>query len=122
MVGMSVVDLRAGPALRLLIEGELHLVEADGAELGPAEVEELMPRGRPLTQEHVHLVVPVEVVLVLAVAELHALQELGGDVRVAGGGDERGNQSRPENMPFWTVPGLILPGQRAMHGTRKPPS
>ena len=25
-------------------------------------------------------------------------------------------------MPFSTVPGLILPGQRAMHGTRKPPS
>ena len=33
-----------------------------------------------------------------------------------------GNQSRPEKMPFSTVPGLILPGQRAMHGTRKPPS
>ncbi len=25
-------------------------------------------------------------------------------------------------MPFSTVPGLILPGQRTMHGTRKPPS
>ena len=33
-----------------------------------------------------------------------------------------GNQSRPEKMPFSTVPGLILPGQRTMHGTRKPPS
>ena len=33
-----------------------------------------------------------------------------------------GSQSSPEKMPFSTVPGLILPGQRAMHGTRKPPS
>jgi hypothetical protein len=31
-----------------------------------------------------------------------------------------GNQSSPEKMPFSTLPGLILPGQRAMHGTRKP--
>src|SRR5215467_272636 len=33
-----------------------------------------------------------------------------------------GNQSRPEKIPFSTVPGLIWPGQRAIHGTRKPPS
>ena len=33
-----------------------------------------------------------------------------------------GNQSRPEKMPFSTEPGLILPGQRMMAGTRKPPS
>ena len=33
-----------------------------------------------------------------------------------------GNQSRPEKRPFSTVPGLMWPGQRAMHGTRKPPS
>src|SRR5947199_498288 len=33
-----------------------------------------------------------------------------------------GNQSRPEKIPFSTVPGLIWPGQRTMHGTRKPPS
>ena len=25
-------------------------------------------------------------------------------------------------MPFLTVPGLTWPGQRTMHGTRKPPS
>ena len=25
-------------------------------------------------------------------------------------------------MPFSTLPGLMWPGQRAMHGTRKPPS
>src|SRR5262245_24375259 len=33
-----------------------------------------------------------------------------------------GNQSRPEMRPFSIVPGLMWPGQRAMHGTRKPPS
>ena len=33
-----------------------------------------------------------------------------------------GNQSSPEKIPFSTVPSLILPGQRIMHGTRKPPS
>ena len=33
-----------------------------------------------------------------------------------------GNQSRPEKMPFSTVPGLMWPGQRITHGTRKPPS
>ena len=33
-----------------------------------------------------------------------------------------GNQSKPEKIPFWTVPGLMCPGQRAMQGTRNPPS
>ena len=33
-----------------------------------------------------------------------------------------GSQSRPEKMPFSTVPGLTLPGQRMIAGTRKPPS
>ena len=35
-------DLRAGPALRLLVELELEVIEADGAQLRPAEVEELV--------------------------------------------------------------------------------
>ena len=33
-----------------------------------------------------------------------------------------GNQSMPEKMPFCTVSAGTWPGQRAMHGTRKPPS
>src|SRR5947209_7450233 len=33
-----------------------------------------------------------------------------------------GNQSRPEKRPFCTVSGGMWPGQRAMQGTRKPPS
>ena len=33
-----------------------------------------------------------------------------------------GNQSRPENISLETSPGLILPGQRTIAGTRKAPS
>ena len=33
-----------------------------------------------------------------------------------------GNQSRPEMMPFSTLPAGTLPGQRIIAGTRKPPS
>ena len=33
-----------------------------------------------------------------------------------------GNQSRPDKRPFCTVSAGMWPGQRAMHGTRKPPS
>ena len=56
----------------------------------PAEVEELVALRRPLARQQVHLVVAVEVVLVGPVAELHALEQLVGDVRVAGGGAQRG--------------------------------
>ena len=43
-------DLRARPALRLLVELELEVVDANGAQLRPAEVEELVPCGRPLAR------------------------------------------------------------------------
>ena len=33
-----------------------------------------------------------------------------------------GSQSCPLTISFETLPGLILPGQRIMHGTRKAPS
>ena len=33
-----------------------------------------------------------------------------------------GNQSSPDMMPFSTLPAGILPGQRTIAGTRKPPS
>ena len=42
-MGMSVVTFGAGPALRLLVELELEVVEPDGAQLRPAEVEQLVP-------------------------------------------------------------------------------
>ena len=33
-----------------------------------------------------------------------------------------GNQSRPDMIPFSTVPAGTLPGQRIIAGARKPPS
>ena len=33
-----------------------------------------------------------------------------------------GSQSSPEKISLLTVPGLTLPGQRMMAGTRNPPS
>ena len=38
------------------------------------KVEDFMPRGWPLACQEVHLVVAVQVVLVAAVAELHAFE------------------------------------------------
>ena len=57
-------DLFARPAPGLLEELELEVIDADGAEVRPAEVEEFVPLGRSLAQQQVHLVVAVEVVLV----------------------------------------------------------
>ena len=76
MVGMSVVTFGPGPAVRLLVELVLEVVDANGAQVRAAEVEEFVALGRPLALQQVHLVVAVEVVLVGPVAELHALEEL----------------------------------------------
>src|SRR5262245_39283013 len=62
--------LRGRPTTRLLIELEPEVVETDGPEVWPTEVEQLVARGRTGAREHRHLVVAVEVVLVVAVAEL----------------------------------------------------
>src|SRR4029078_7871044 len=47
-----------------------------------------MPRGWSLAFEQGHLVVTVQMILVTAVSELHALEELVVDVRIAGSGQE----------------------------------
>src|SRR6476659_6429660 len=47
-----------------------------------------MPRGRTLAFEQGHLVVTVQMILITAVSELHALEELVGDIRIAGSGQE----------------------------------
>src|SRR4029077_16618548 len=94
-------QLRASPALGLFIEPELHVVDANGPELGSSEIEDLVTGRRSLAQQHVQLVVTVEVVLVGPVADLHTLEELGGDVGIACGGDQRG-----EPVEAWEVAGL----------------
>ena len=91
---MSVVTFRPGPALRLLEELELHVIEAHSAKFGPGKVPQLVPLRWSLAREQVHLVVTVEVVLVLAVAELHALEQLIRDVRIAGGGAQAWGTNR----------------------------
>src|SRR5215831_15689003 len=83
-------DLFARPAPRLREERELEVVEANRAELRAAEIEQLAALGWAFAGEKIHLVVAIEMVLVGPVAELHALQQLIGDVRVAG----RGHQGR----------------------------
>ena len=43
-------DLRSGPASRLLVELVLEVADADGAEVGAAEVEEFLALGRTLAE------------------------------------------------------------------------
>src|SRR6516165_5142049 len=83
-------DLFARPAPRLRKERELEVVEANRAQLRAAEIEQLAALGWAFAGEKIHLVVAIEMVLVGAVAELHALQQLIGDVRVAGRGHQGG--------------------------------
>src|SRR5215471_18494293 len=82
--------LFARPAPRLHKERELEVVEANRAELRAAEIEQLAALGWAFAGEEIHLVVTVQMVLVGAIAELHPLQQLIGDVRVARRGHERG--------------------------------
>src|SRR5262249_107643 len=80
------------PAVRLLVELELEIVDADGPKCRAAEVKELAACRRSLASGQVHLVVAVEMVLVVAAAKRHALQELLRDVRITG---RRGERRKP---------------------------
>src|SRR5947209_15016498 len=84
------VDLAAEPAVGLLDEAVLEVVDPYGAERALAEVVDFVAVGRALAGDHVQLVVTVEMVLVGHVADLLAFEQLLLDVRIAGGGDERG--------------------------------
>ena len=76
------------PASGLVDEAELVVVNAHRADGAFAEVEDFVTRGRAFAGDAGHLVIAVEMVLVGAVAEFHALEQLVGDVRIAGGGEE----------------------------------
>ena len=65
--------LFAGPAPRLLIELELEVIEANRAQVRTSEVEQFVPFGWPFPLEQRDLVVAVQMILVEAVAKLHAL-------------------------------------------------
>src|SRR5262249_51384182 len=77
-------DLFPWPAVRLLEKLEFVIVDSKGTQLWTGEVENLMPSGRSVAEQKVHLVVAVEVVLVTTVAQLHPFEELNLDVGVAG--------------------------------------
>ena len=98
-------DLGAGPTVRLVVELVLEVVHPHRAELRASEVENLMASGGTFALEQSHLVITVQMVLVGPVAELHALEELVGDVRIARGVDRRWGTSPSQRMiPFSTVP------------------
>src|SRR5262249_1734975 len=82
-------DLRAGPALRLLIKLVLEVIDSYGSELRASEIEELVADRGAFALEQRHLIVAVEMILVGPVAELRALEKFFVDVRIARGGDER---------------------------------
>src|SRR6476660_4246095 len=112
----------ARPAPRLHVELELEVVDADRTQLGSAEVKDLLALGWAFPGEQIHLIVAIQMVLIGPIAELHALQQLLSYIGIARRSRQGGSQSSPEKIPFSTLPGLTRPGQRMMHGTRKPPS
>src|SRR5262249_24403678 len=87
--------LFAGTATRVKEEGEFEGVDGNGAQVRTAEIEQLVALGWTYAGEKIHLVVAIEMVLVGPVAELHALQQLVGDVRVARRRHERGEPIEP---------------------------
>ena len=82
------LGLFAQPAGRLVDEAELVVVNAHRADRAFAEVEDFVTRGRPFAGDGVQLVVAIQMVLVGPVADLLALQQFVGDVRIAGRGHE----------------------------------
>src|SRR5262249_7572484 len=71
------------PTVRLLVELELEIVDADGSKCRAAEIKELAACRWSLAGEQVRLVVAVEMVLVGPAAKRHALKKLLRDVRIA---------------------------------------
>src|SRR5215510_8672964 len=82
-------DLAARPTFWLPEELELEIIDPHGAELRSGKVEKLTTLRCAFVLQQVRLVVTVEMVLVAAIAQLHSLQELARDIRVAGGGEQR---------------------------------
>src|SRR5262249_7321126 len=86
---------RSQPAIGLVGEAVLEVVNTHGAQSGFREVENLMTFRRPLSSEKVALVVSVEMDFVGDVADFLAFLEFLSDVRVSGGCDEGGEPIQP---------------------------
>ncbi len=82
------VILRAQPALRLFNETIFVVVNADRTNGAFAEIEYLVAGGGALAGDRRGLVIAVEMVFICRIPEFHALEQLIGDVRIAGGGEE----------------------------------
>lgn len=67
------------------MKDEIFIVGKDGI-----VYEDFVARGWTCPRQEGHLVVAVQVILVGSVAELHAFQQLVGDVRITGGRHQRG--------------------------------
>ena len=78
------LDGAAKPAIRLIEEAILEVVDADGSERGLREIEDLVPLGWPLACEQVQLVVAVEMNLIRGAVQFLTLLEFIGNARVAG--------------------------------------
>src|SRR5882724_10050097 len=84
------VGLFTQPAVGLVNEPVLVVVNANRADGAFAEVEDFVTVRWPFAGDGVHLIVAVQMVLISPVAEFHTLKQLIGDVRVTGSGEEGG--------------------------------
>src|SRR5207247_4864070 len=78
----------AEPAAGLVDKAILVVINANRAERALAEIKNLVSLRRPLARDQIELIVAVEVVLIGAIAKLHALEQLILDVWASGGCEE----------------------------------
>ena len=98
------VDRSSDPSVWLVDHSEFPVVDTNCTQSAFREIEDLVAVGWPFAGQHGRLVVAVEMNLVGPVAELLALQQLVLDGRIASEGTRVGKKSRPEKMPFSTLP------------------
>jgi hypothetical protein len=76
--------------LWLLEELILEIANPYGTQVWTTKVEEFLALGWPFAQQQVHLVAAVEVVLIGPIAKLDALEQVIGNIGIAGCGDYGG--------------------------------
>src|SRR6516225_2445234 len=111
------VDLLTRPAIWLLQELKLEIIDANGTELGAAEVEQLVARRRSFAFEQSQLIEAVEVVFVRAVPKFRTLEKLIGDVRGSGCRHQRGEPIEAGEKTVLHGTGLGWTGRRGIGGT-----
>src|SRR5262249_28082699 len=89
---------------------ELEVVNANGAQVRPLKVKELMANRGPVAEQEGHLVVAIEMVFVGSLAQLHTLEELALDVRGASGGRKCRKPVKPRANSIFDSARLDLSG------------